>query len=296
MRIGPWLREVAHRAGYSPSTLRQLMRVQQFLENQLTPEEYAGLEKRGSAPIGPLRTVMALYERQGKTQSELPKKLLQEVLEGKVSYRELRRIYSATSSEQRLSRDRSVPRNAAGHEMTELVGHLLAEHLAKLSGRGFELIRSEQAIRPSTNRLEPPFPYGLPDLLAIRKMDRHRSTVDGYEIKAIHSEFRMHNAAQLLAWASFHAMFLRHLWLVLVRSGDLDLGSKIDVVGNLRKQLNELQLDSIGLIEFMPRHRASDSRALKVVREPTSASPPHGQELLQRALRTALRPSFLARF
>lgn len=266
-----WLEEAAKAAGYTASTLRRLVRVLDYLEGAVSSDRLAAL-RTTNVPIGALEILMRMHE----LAPDRAKALLDEVLSGDLSYRQLRGEYDQLVQERARG---APPRMFAPRlfkQFEDDAVRLVQENVQRFVGEGdVELVRDFRGLLDD-------FPLAKPDLIAIKQTETRIKFVDGFEFRLIRDSRALSVVTnRLLEETVFRSSFYRRYWIMIqeeIHEGIAEL---------LRERLLMFGRLSVGVVSVSPKgvEPLTSEEMFDVVLDPQGPPVPDFRKMFISALR-----------
>jgi len=223
-----WLKEAAKISGYSPTVVRRMLRVRDFL-NRMVVKEGLILPEDADIPLASLEVLERMYP----LGPERVTQILGRAIRGQATLREVQREYDDLVSKkpEEAGETRLLPRLTRAFE--ERAFEAVLENMILFSGKGnFHTIRKFNG------------PLGLTvDVLAIGSDPTTNNVIiDGFEFKFVSTNnYLGKNRFSYLAHITCRSEFFRRYWLIFPEGPGMQLGEM------LRNDLKLLGLYNVGV-------------------------------------------------
>lgn len=265
-----WLEEAAKAAGYTASTLRRLVRVLDYLEGAVSSDRLTAL-RTTDLPIGALEILMRMHE----LAPARAKALLDEVLSGDLSYRQLRGEYDQLVHERARGAPPKMFAPRLMRQFDDDAARLVKENVQRFVGEGdVDLVRYFRGLLVD-------FPLAKPDLIAIKRTEAGIEFIDGFEFCFIREIAGRRMLYPLLEATAFRASFYRRYWVMIqeeVHGGIAEL---------LRERLLMFERFSVGVVSILPKGEEplTSEETFDVILEPQGPPVPDLRQMFISALR-----------
>lgn len=285
-----WVKEAAKSSGYHPAVIRRMIRARGFLD-RITGEQGIIIDKSRDIPLASIEILERMYPLAA---SEVIG-LVDKALNGKVTLREVQKIYDQIIKQQPDKADRigSVRRQA--NDFRQLATMWIMGNINLLScGARISLI----------NKAKVPFPLEV-DIIVISSYVDGSRHCDGFDILFV-ADSSQKNRGNILQRIAFSCEFFRRFWVVLPEHQCAELGVY------LFNKLRELELYNVSfcLLKDQSKTGVSDVLSAKTssVYQPDICSPreagffvpesnyiPHWKHLLLKYINSELLISGISR-
>lgn len=222
-----WLKAAAQMSGYQPTVIRRMLRVRNFLDKMIENKKLS-LPKDGTLPLASLEIIERLYPLAPDTAFEL----LVRAVEGKVTLREVDKIYSSL-----LSNNHQVVRIMNASVFKDLADQAVRNNINVFAGYKYNHLLSNHKTSLISNI----------DLVGVRIISSHAldddiKEYDGFSFMFFNNyesfESNRYRALHLIA---YNSNFFNRYWFILsASSGD-------DAARWLRDALVSLCLYNVGI-------------------------------------------------
>ncbi|MCJ9430021.1 hypothetical protein [Kordiimonas marina] len=262
--MSAWLESAGEVSGYSPSMLRRMVAVRDFLSR--AKEEFGEPEILTDTTTRAPFAAMELLKRIHDIDPGKAKEVFGQILTGDVSHRDVQAIYQSLSGaaamQQRRSDGRQDPKSSNSvngrkqfNTLLQLGPELVDQNLAMLTGD----IQARAYFR------EFRFAYASPTAVALRYKDNGIAWIDAFDLRWSGKSIQGIKRKQMLAEIAFGATFFRNYWVVIDQADD--------VANALAKDAQVLSLHSVGIAMV----DAKDPDKLHVIKKPELSAQPDRQ-------------------
>ncbi len=243
-----WLAHIANQANTTVNTLKRQMRVAEFLQAEVNGNCWNSLlQSPPSFPSLELVQRLLRYDRKDED-----KKILNDVLAGNLTFREVRALLNA----------RSVLATAGGRRLIAMRSKqfevMASDQLKQQQSIFLGGVPADTQVAFEEFRNSLPLGFLRPDVLAVgrKKQSKAVSFISAFEIQFLNSEDKRQGVARTLQKAALMEKFFNQIWFLFPAADDTSSHME-EYYHELAMRLIELDMDSVGLVH-MPESKEGD--------------------------------------